>query len=87
LKKVNTPRGAELHAYLVCGGICTCKVGFASKNYAKKDADFLDGEYVVVTHAVTTHDPDIAQRCHVYGHYGSAMVRVVMQSQAERDSA
>ena len=87
LKKVNTPRGAELHAYLDCSDIFTCKVGFASKNHAKEDANLLDGKYVVVTHVVITQDLDIAQRCHMYGHYGSATVRVVSQSQAERDSA
>ena len=44
--KVNTASGAELHAYLVCVRICTCKVGFPSKNHAKEDANLLDGEYV-----------------------------------------
>ena len=76
-----------MHAYLACNGICTCKVGYASKNHAKEDANLLDGKYVVVTHVVITQDLDIAQHCHMYGHYGSATVRVTTQSQAERDSA
>jgi hypothetical protein len=86
LKKINTARGAELHANLVCG-ICTCKVGFVSTNHSKEDANFLNGEYVVVTRVVTTQDLDIAKHHHMYEHCGSAMERVITQSQAERDPA
>ena len=83
--KVNTSSGAELHAYLVCDGICTCKVGFPSKNHAKEDANLLDSEYVVVTHVVTAHDCDIAKQSQMYEFYGSAITLVITPSQAERD--
>jgi hypothetical protein len=39
LKKFQTVRGNELHAFLVKDGHISCKVGFAAKIHAEENAD------------------------------------------------
>jgi hypothetical protein len=45
-----------------------------SKNHAKEYANLLDGEYVLVTHVMTTEASDIEKHHHLYRHYDYASV-------------
>ena len=70
LRHVVSVRGDELHAFLVRDGLDTCKVGFAAKCHAEKDAEFLNGLFLQVTSIITTESAAVEDRHRMYTNYG-----------------
>jgi hypothetical protein len=81
LKKFQTVRGNELHAFLVKDGHISCKVGFAAKIHAEENADNLDGAFLRVISVVTQQNECVGDRRRMYRNYGSAQATVIPASQ------
>ena len=87
LRRVVSVRGDELHAFLVRDGLDTCKVGFAAKCHAEKDAEFLEGLFFQVTSVITTESAAV-EDCHrLYTNYGSAQAMIIPESIARIESS
>ncbi len=87
LRCVVSVRGDELHAFLVKDGIDTCKVGFAAKKHAEKDAEFLDGLFLRVTKVITKESVAVEDRRRMYQNYGSAQAIIITKRKALIESS
>ena len=81
LKKFQTARGSELHAFLVKDGHISCKVGFAAKVHAEENADDLDGGFLRVISVVTQQNEYVGDRRLMYRNYRSAQATIIPVSQ------
>ena len=81
LKKTQTARGSELHAFLVKDGYISCKVGFAAKVHAEENADDLDGAFLRVISVMTQQNEYVGDRRRMYRNYGSAQATIIPVSQ------
>jgi hypothetical protein len=76
-----------LHAFLVKDCIDTCKVGFAAKKHAEKDAEFLDGLFLRVTKVITKESVAVEDRRRMYQNYGSAQAIIITKRKALIESS
>ena len=81
LKKFQTARGSELHAFLVKDGHISCKVGFAAKVHAEENAVDLDGAFLRVISVVTQQNEYVGDRRRMYRNYGSTQATIIPVSQ------
>ena len=87
LRRVVSVRNYELHAFLVQDGLDTCKVGFAAKCHAEKNAEFLYVLFLQVTSVITTDNAAVEDHHGMYTNYGSAQAMIIPESIARIESS